>query len=225
MNNQSIRCWSFAHAGLVRADTSCDDFCLWCSEVRTSYHIANRNNSRVCEVLSLVRYWKGARLAIWYSILWLTIWYSSDWNALVTGQVLDGGEACHLILLWLTIWYSSIIVKLSWNALVRYWKGARLALHVDRLSTHVLSAILCLAKVSWWWWWWYLPTYLHTDIWQWHQHIVDWYWLMLMLIVMLILMLMLILWPLAVTPGVTHFGAYHRPPDGHFFIDCNWEGW
>ena len=21
--------------------------------------------------------------------------------------------------------------------------------------------------------------------------------------------------PLAVTPGVTHFGAYHRPPDGH----------
>ena len=27
---------------------------------------------------------------------------------------------------------------------------------------------------------------------------------------------MLILWPLAVTPGVTHFGAYHRPPDGHF---------
>ena len=29
----------------------------------------------------------------------------------------------------------------------RYWQGARLALHVDRLSTHVLSAILCLAKV------------------------------------------------------------------------------
>ena len=31
--------------------------------------------------------------------------------------------------------------------LARYWEGARLALHVDRLSTHVLSAILCLAKV------------------------------------------------------------------------------
>ena len=23
--------------------------------------------------------------------------------------------------------------------------------------------------------------------------------------------------PSSVTPGVTHFGAYHRPPDGHFF--------
>jgi len=30
------------------------------------------------------------------------------------------------------------------------------------------------------------------------------------------LMLMLDLWPQAETPGVTHFGAYHRPPDGHF---------
>ena len=26
------------------------------------------------------------------------------------------------------------------------------------------------------------------------------------------------LWPLAVTPGVTHVGAYHRPSDGHFFL-------
>ena len=25
------------------------------------------------------------------------------------------------------------------------------------------------------------------------------------------------LWPQSVTPGVIHFGAYHRPPDGHFF--------
>ena len=31
------------------------------------------------------------------------------------------------------------------------------------------------------------------------------------------LMLMLDLWPQAETPGVTHFGAYHRPLDGHFF--------
>ena len=30
------------------------------------------------------------------------------------------------------------------------------------------------------------------------------------------LMLMLDLWAQAETPGVTHFGAYHRPPDGHF---------
>ena len=27
----------------------------------------------------------------------------------------------------------------------------------------------------------------------------------------------LVLWPQAETPGVTHFGAYHRPPDGHFY--------
>ena len=31
-------------------------------------------------------------------------------------------------------------------------------------------------------------------------------------------MLMLYLWLQAETQGVTHFGAYHRPPDGHFFI-------
>ena len=31
------------------------------------------------------------------------------------------------------------------------------------------------------------------------------------------MMLMLMLWPLAVTP-VTHFGAYHRPADSHFFL-------
>ena len=31
-------------------------------------------------------------------------------------------------------------------------------------------------------------------------------------------MLMLDLWLQVETPGVTHFGAYHRPPDGHFFI-------
>ena len=30
-------------------------------------------------------------------------------------------------------------------------------------------------------------------------------------------MLMLDLWLQPETPGVTHFGAYHRPPDGHFF--------
>ena len=31
------------------------------------------------------------------------------------------------------------------------------------------------------------------------------------------LMLMLMLWPLAVTPGVTHVGVFHRPSDGNFF--------
>ena len=30
-------------------------------------------------------------------------------------------------------------------------------------------------------------------------------------------MLMLDIWPQAETAGVTHFGAYHRPPDGHFW--------
>ena len=29
---------------------------------------------------------------------------------------------------------------------------------------------------------------------------------------------MLMLWPLAVTPGVTHFGAYHHPPDGNVYV-------
>ena len=29
---------------------------------------------------------------------------------------------------------------------------------------------------------------------------------------------MLDLWPQAESPGVTHIGAYHRPPDGHFYI-------
>ena len=30
---------------------------------------------------------------------------------------------------------------------------------------------------------------------------------------------MLDLWLQAETPGVTHFGAYHRPPDGHFWVN------
>ena len=76
-----------------------------------------------------------------------------------------------------------------------------------------------------------MPIYIDfLFYWQWHQHIVidyDWYvtdiWLiydwydMIDIRLMLMLMLMLMLWPLAVTPGVTHFGAYHRPPDGHFY--------
>ena len=33
---------------------------------------------------------------------------------------------------------------------------------------------------------------------------------------LILLMLMLMLWPLAVTPGVTHIGRYHCPLDGHF---------
>ena len=32
------------------------------------------------------------------------------------------------------------------------------------------------------------------------------------------LMLMLDLLPQAETPGVSHFGGYHRPPDGHFYL-------
>ena len=28
-------------------------------------------------------------------------------------------------------------------------------------------------------------------------------------------------WLQAETPGVTHFGAYHRPPDGHFYCHCH----
>ena len=32
-------------------------------------------------------------------------------------------------------------------------------------------------------------------------------------------MTLMMIWQLAVTPGVKHFGAYHRPPDGHFFLE------
>ena len=34
------------------------------------------------------------------------------------------------------------------------------------------------------------------------------------------MMLMLMLWPQAVTPGVTHSAAYHRPSDGNFLLWC-----
>ena len=62
----------------------------------------------------------------------------------------------------------------------------------------------------------------HFD-WQWHCHGLilfdaDWSWLILFDADWSWLMLMLMLWPLAVTPGVTHFGAYHRPPDDNFLI-------
>ena len=48
------------------------------------------------------------------------------------------------------------------------------------------------------------------DTWWW-QYIYCWTFIIFML------MLMLDLWPPAETPGVTHFGAYHRPPDGNFY--------
>ena len=71
-----------------------------------------------------------------------------------------------------------------------------------------------------WWSWWYK---LHDDdiwcmiydIWWYKLHDDDIYcWTCLIFM----LMLMLDLWLQAETPGVTHFGAYHCPPDGHFFI-------
>ena len=58
-----------------------------------------------------------------------------------------------------------------------------------------------------WWSWWYM---IHDD------DIYCWTCLIFML------MLMLDLWLQAETPGVTHFGAYHRPPDGHFCQGKNW---
>ena len=43
--------------------------------------------------------------------------------------------------------------------------------------------------------------------------------LLIMLLVMLVLKtLMLILWAKAVTPGITHFRAYHCPSNGHFVL-------
>ena len=51
---------------------------------------------------------------------------------------------------------------------------------------------------------WLIYDWYMTDLWL----IYDWY--------MVDIWLMLMLWPLAVTAGVTLFGAYHHPPDGHF---------
>ena len=36
-------------------------------------------------------------------------------------------------------------------------------------------------------------------------------------------MLMLDLWLQAETPGVSHFGAYHRPSDGYVFLSSFWD--
>ena len=63
-----------------------------------------------------------------------------------------------------------------------------------------------------------------TDIWlikNWHitDMIYDWYMTDIWLTYdwyMADIWLMLLLWPLAVTPEITHFGAYHRPLDGNF---------
>ena len=65
-------------------------------------------------------------------------------------------------------------------------------------------------------WWQFLMTIFDDNFWwQFLMTISDdnfwWQFLICML------MLMLDLWLQAETPGVTHFGAYHRPPDGHFF--------
>ena len=76
-------------------------------------------------------------------------------------------------------------------------------------------------------WWQFLMTISDGNFW-WHDDMTHdmmihdtWYmihddkiycWTLLIFM----LMLMLYLWLQAETPGVTHFGAYHRPPDGHF---------
>ena len=69
-----------------------------------------------------------------------------------------------------------------------------------------------------WWSWWYK---LHDDdiwcmiydIWWYKLHDDDIYcWTCLIFM----LMLMLDLWLQAQTPGVTHFRAYHRSPEGNF---------
>ena len=51
-------------------------------------------------------------------------------------------------------------------------------------------------------------------LYQLYEYIYSWTFIP----IIFMLMLMLDLWPQAETPGVTHFGAYHRHPDGHFFL-------
>ena len=47
-----------------------------------------------------------------------------------------------------------------------------------------------------------------------------WWYIYYWTFLIFMLMLMLDLWLQAETPGVSHFGAYHRPPDGHFLSVC-----
>ena len=99
-----------------------------------------------------------------------------------------------------------------------------LILIYDDLIWYVLCFMICfmiwydMFNLDIWWSWWYK---LHDDdiwcmiydIWRYKLHDDDIYcWTCLIFM----LMLMLDLWLQAETPGVTHFGAYHRPPDGHF---------
>ena len=88
-----------------------------------------------------------------------------------------------------------------------------LILIYDDLIWYVLCFMICfmiwydMFNLDIWWSWWYM---IHDD------DIYCWTCLIFML------MLMLDLWLQAETPGVTHFGAYHRPPDGHFCQGKNW---
>ena len=75
------------------------------------------------------------------------------------------------------------------------------------MMIYVLCFMICfmiwydMFNLDIWWSWWYM---IHDD------DIYCWTCLIFML------MLILDLWLQAETPGVTYFGAYHRPPDGHF---------
>ena len=77
----------------------------------------------------------------------------------------------------------------------------------DDLLWYVLCFMICfmiwydMFNLDIWWSWWYM---IHDD------DIYCWTCLIFML------MLMLDLWLQAQTPGVTHFRAYHRPPEGNF---------
>ena len=41
---------------------------------------------------------------------------------------------------------------------------------------------------------------------------------------MMTIMMTMMMWPPALTPGVTHFGAYHRPRDSHYLVIWFSEG-
>ena len=58
--------------------------------------------------------------------------------------------------------------------------------------------------------------YMIHDVHDTYTILATWYMYTCIFLIFM-LMLMLYLWPKADTPGVTHFGAYHRSPDGHFF--------
>ena len=111
------------------------------------------------------------------------------WSTLCTATFSDFDHLCQYI------WF------------LRFW--AFMPVYIDWCWLMLIDSNWCrlmMIDVAWWWCWLML---IDAD-WCWLILIdADWCWSMLIDSNSFWLMLML-------TPGDTHVGAYHRPPDGHF---------